>query len=167
MSPPPPPAGGAGLYRAIGSQPPRDGAPPRPPRIRIPDRNPYRWAPPPAKRDQHQHPSSASSAPLQGSGGGMAAGPEIPEGQGRHDEPNQNQPTEKNKKNEGRRGRRRRRRRDGSLYVKVSMDGAPYLRKVDLKMYKNYKDLSAVLDTMFSASPQDSVVLTMFRREMD
>ena len=26
----------------------------------------------------------------------------------------------------------------GCLYVKVSMDGAPYLRKVDLKTYNNY-----------------------------
>ncbi|XBI01268.1 hypothetical protein VPH35_130086 [Triticum aestivum] len=36
------------------------------------------------------------------------------------------------------------------LYVKVSMDGAPYLRKVDLKMYKNYKDLSLELEKKFS-----------------
>ncbi|XP_062179957.1 auxin-responsive protein IAA17-like [Phragmites australis] len=38
----------------------------------------------------------------------------------------------------------------GFLYVKVSMDGAPYLRKVDLKTYKNYKDLSISLEKMFS-----------------
>ncbi|KAG8094461.1 hypothetical protein GUJ93_ZPchr0012g21470 [Zizania palustris] len=38
----------------------------------------------------------------------------------------------------------------GCLYVKVSMDGAPYLRKVDLKMYKNYKELSLALEKMFS-----------------
>ena len=37
----------------------------------------------------------------------------------------------------------------GFLYVKVSMDGAPYLRKVDLKTYKNYKDLSTALEKMF------------------
>uniref|UniRef100_A0A0E0KZZ3 Auxin-responsive protein n=1 Tax=Oryza punctata TaxID=4537 RepID=A0A0E0KZZ3_ORYPU len=37
----------------------------------------------------------------------------------------------------------------GFLYVKVSMDGAPYLRKVDLKTYKNYKDLSSALEKMF------------------
>ncbi|XP_042421610.1 auxin-responsive protein IAA17-like [Zingiber officinale] len=36
------------------------------------------------------------------------------------------------------------------LYVKVSMDGAPYLRKVDLKMYKNYKEFSLALEEMFS-----------------
>lgn len=36
------------------------------------------------------------------------------------------------------------------LYVKVSMDGAPYLRKVDLKNYTGYKDLSSALEKMFS-----------------
>ncbi|KAJ3686185.1 hypothetical protein LUZ61_015349 [Rhynchospora tenuis] len=35
------------------------------------------------------------------------------------------------------------------LYVKVSMDGAPYLRKVDLQTYKNYRDLSTALEKMF------------------
>ena len=38
----------------------------------------------------------------------------------------------------------------GPNYVKVSMDGAPYLRKVDLKMYSSYEDLSAALQKMFS-----------------
>lgn len=37
-----------------------------------------------------------------------------------------------------------------ALYVKVSMDGAPYLRKVDLKMYSNYHELSSALEKMFS-----------------
>ncbi|CAH9066438.1 unnamed protein product [Cuscuta europaea] len=36
------------------------------------------------------------------------------------------------------------------LYVKVSMDGAPYLRKVDLKNFRSYKDLSMALKNMFS-----------------
>nr|AVV48465.1 IAA8 [Bassia scoparia] len=36
------------------------------------------------------------------------------------------------------------------LYVKVSMDGAPYLRKVDLQTYRNYMDLSTSLEKMFS-----------------
>ncbi|KAG7547600.1 AUX/IAA domain [Arabidopsis suecica] len=36
-------------------------------------------------------------------------------------------------------------------FVKVSMDGAPYLRKVDLKMYNSYKDLSDALAKMFSS----------------
>ncbi|KAL7592434.1 hypothetical protein Lser_V15G32968 [Lactuca serriola] len=35
------------------------------------------------------------------------------------------------------------------VYVKVSMDGAPYLRKVDLKIYKSYLDLSSALEKMF------------------
>lgn len=39
----------------------------------------------------------------------------------------------------------------GSAFVKVSMDGAPYLRKVDLKMYKTYQELSDALGKMFSS----------------
>ncbi|KAK4267427.1 hypothetical protein QN277_024210 [Acacia crassicarpa] len=38
----------------------------------------------------------------------------------------------------------------GFLYVKVSMDGAPYLRKVDLRMYTNYMQLSSALEQMFT-----------------
>lgn len=36
-------------------------------------------------------------------------------------------------------------------FVKVSMDGAPYLRKVDLKMYRSYQQLSHSLANMFSS----------------
>ncbi|GER52687.1 auxin-responsive protein [Striga asiatica] len=36
------------------------------------------------------------------------------------------------------------------LYVKVSMDGAPYLRKIDLKTYCSYPELSSALEKMFS-----------------
>ncbi|XP_030534781.1 auxin-responsive protein IAA16-like isoform X2 [Rhodamnia argentea] len=39
----------------------------------------------------------------------------------------------------------------GAAFVKVSMDGAPYLRKVDLKLYKSYQDLSDALAKMFSS----------------
>ena len=39
----------------------------------------------------------------------------------------------------------------GGAFVKVSMDGAPYLRKVDLTMYKSYKELSDALAKMFSS----------------
>ncbi|KAJ4869976.1 Auxin-responsive protein IAA7 [Raphanus sativus] len=39
----------------------------------------------------------------------------------------------------------------GAALVKVSMDGAPYLRKVDLKIYKSYQDLSDALAKMFSS----------------
>ncbi|KAF5942744.1 hypothetical protein HYC85_020386 [Camellia sinensis] len=38
----------------------------------------------------------------------------------------------------------------GALFVKVSMDGAPYLRKVDLRTYSAYQDLSSSLEKMFS-----------------
>ncbi|KAF8692202.1 hypothetical protein HU200_039805 [Digitaria exilis] len=33
-----------------------------------------------------------------------------------------------------------------AAFVKVSLDGAPYLRKVDLKMYKSYQELSKALE---------------------
>lgn len=36
-------------------------------------------------------------------------------------------------------------------FVKVSMDGAPYLRKVDLKMYNTYQQLYDALGKMFSS----------------
>ncbi|KAG9459362.1 hypothetical protein H6P81_003870 [Aristolochia fimbriata] len=35
------------------------------------------------------------------------------------------------------------------FYVKVSMDGAPYLRKVDLAAYRAYSDLSKALKELF------------------
>lgn len=38
-----------------------------------------------------------------------------------------------------------------AAFVKVSMDGAPYLRKVDLKMYTTYQQLSDALAKMFSS----------------
>lgn len=38
----------------------------------------------------------------------------------------------------------------GCLYIKVSMDGAPYLRKVDLKTCGSYMELSSALEKMFS-----------------
>lgn len=42
---------------------------------------------------------------------------------------------------------------DGSaMFVKVSMDGAPYLRKIDLKLYKNYFDLLKALENMFKCT---------------
>ncbi len=39
----------------------------------------------------------------------------------------------------------------GAAFVKVCMDGAPYLRKVDLKMYTSYQELSDALGKMFSS----------------
>lgn len=47
------------------------------------------------------------------------------------------------KKNEG---------ESGGMFVKVSMDGAPYLRKIDFKMYNSYKKLLRALETMFKLS---------------
>lgn len=38
----------------------------------------------------------------------------------------------------------------GCLYVKVSMDGAPYLRKINLSTYGTYVQLSSALEKMFS-----------------
>ncbi|MCD7445790.1 auxin-responsive protein [Datura stramonium] len=37
-----------------------------------------------------------------------------------------------------------------ALFIKVSMDGAPYLRKVDLRTYSAYQELSSALENMFS-----------------
>lgn len=37
----------------------------------------------------------------------------------------------------------------GGIYVKVSMDGAPYLRKIDLSVYKGYPELLKALEDMF------------------
>ncbi|XP_047326962.1 auxin-induced protein 22D-like [Impatiens glandulifera] len=38
------------------------------------------------------------------------------------------------------------------MYVKVSMDGAPYLRKIDVRVYKSYRDLLEALETMFKCT---------------
>ncbi|CAJ1955170.1 unnamed protein product [Sphenostylis stenocarpa] len=35
------------------------------------------------------------------------------------------------------------------MYVKVSMDGAPFLRKIDLAMHKGYSELAFALDKFF------------------
>ncbi|EEF44693.1 auxin-responsive protein IAA1 [Ricinus communis] len=37
-----------------------------------------------------------------------------------------------------------------SKFVKVAVDGAPYLRKVDLEMYNSYQQLLTALEDMFS-----------------
>ncbi|RZS03542.1 hypothetical protein BHM03_00033734 [Ensete ventricosum] len=41
----------------------------------------------------------------------------------------------------------------GSLaaFVKVCVDGAPYLRKIDLKMYRSYQELTVALQKMFGS----------------
>lgn len=35
------------------------------------------------------------------------------------------------------------------IYVKVSMDGAPFLRKIDLGVYAGYRELLRALEHMF------------------
>ncbi|MED6177433.1 Auxin-induced protein aux22 [Stylosanthes scabra] len=35
------------------------------------------------------------------------------------------------------------------MYVKVSMDGAPFLRKIDLGMHKGYSELALALEKLF------------------
>ncbi|XP_058748704.1 auxin-induced protein 22E-like [Vicia villosa] len=42
---------------------------------------------------------------------------------------------------------------DGSgMYVKVSMAGAPYLRKIDLNVYKSYSELLIALENLFKCT---------------
>lgn len=50
----------------------------------------------------------------------------------------------------------------GALFVKVSMDGAPYLRKVDLTSYSAYQELSAALEKMFSCFTIGELVKACF-----
>ncbi|CAI0559265.1 unnamed protein product, partial [Linum tenue] len=45
-----------------------------------------------------------------------------------------------------------------AAFVKVCMDGAPYLRKVDLKMYSSYQQLSDALAKMFSSFTMGKVM---------
>lgn len=47
-------------------------------------------------------------------------------------------------------------------FVKVSMDGAPYLRKVDLKIYKSYQELADALAKMFSSFTMGKFFLSYF-----
>lgn len=46
-----------------------------------------------------------------------------------------------------------------AAFVKVCMDGAPYLRKVDLKMYKSYQELSDALAKMFSSFTMGMLII--------
>ncbi|KAG0496933.1 hypothetical protein HPP92_001624 [Vanilla planifolia] len=43
----------------------------------------------------------------------------------------------------------------GSVYVKVSMDGVPYSRKIDVVMYKGYKELIEAMKDLFKCFPID------------
>ncbi|XWS11875.1 hypothetical protein CRYUN_Cryun37aG0038600 [Craigia yunnanensis] len=50
--------------------------------------------------------------------------------------------------------------KDGSktskMYVKVSMDGAPFLRKIDSGMYEGYSDLATALEKLFGEALRDA-----------
>lgn len=37
-----------------------------------------------------------------------------------------------------------------SKFVKVAVDGAPYLRKIDLELYNGYQELLAAFEDMFA-----------------
>ncbi|CAL4943291.1 unnamed protein product [Urochloa decumbens] len=50
----------------------------------------------------------------------------------------------------------------GGAFVKVSMDGAPYLRKVDLRMYKGYRELREALEALFVSSNNGGANLSEF-----
>lgn len=41
---------------------------------------------------------------------------------------------------------------ESGMFVKVSVDGAPYLRKIDIKLYKGYSELLNALEDMFKLS---------------
>jgi len=41
------------------------------------------------------------------------------------------------------------------IYVKVSLDGAPYLRKIDLRVYGGYEQLLKALESMFKLTIGD------------
>ena len=55
----------------------------------------------------------------------------------------------------------------GAAFVKVCMDGAPYLRKVDLKMYKSYQELSDALAKMFSSFTMGESSNVAYRRNIE
>ncbi|CAA3003229.1 auxin-induced AUX28-like [Olea europaea subsp. europaea] len=52
-----------------------------------------------------------------------------------------------------------------ATFVKVSTDGAPYLRKVDLNMYKSYQDLYCALGKLFTMGKCDSQGMMDFMNE--
>ncbi|KAI3897949.1 hypothetical protein MKW92_009620 [Papaver armeniacum] len=48
------------------------------------------------------------------------------------------------------------------MYVKVSMDGAPFLRKVDLNIHKEYSDLAQVFDNIYGCFNSDSEYISTY-----
>ena len=50
----------------------------------------------------------------------------------------------------------------GGMFIKVSMDGAPFLRKVDLKIYGGYHELLQALENMFKFCLGKFLILFFF-----
>lgn len=48
------------------------------------------------------------------------------------------------------------------MYVKVSMDGAPFLRKIDLAMHKGYSDLAFALENLFDCYGMGKCYILLF-----
>lgn len=55
----------------------------------------------------------------------------------------------------------------GGLYVKVSMDGAPYLRKIDLNVYQGYEELRLALEDMFKCFSIGIYIYTSFLKKYE
>lgn len=51
------------------------------------------------------------------------------------------------------------------MYVKVSMDGAPYLRKVDLKVYKSYPELLKALENLFKLTIGKNLCTFLYHKD--
>ena len=52
-------------------------------------------------------------------------------------------------------------------FIKVSMEGAPYLRKVDLKMYESYQQLFDALSKMFGSFTTGNLQITLLTTSTD
>ncbi|KAI3850366.1 hypothetical protein MKW92_012440 [Papaver armeniacum] len=53
---------------------------------------------------------------------------------------------------------------DAKLSIKVSMDGAPYLRKIDLNVHKGYSELAIAFEKLFGCfgTGQDSEYISIY-----
>ncbi|KAI3851845.1 hypothetical protein MKW98_019844 [Papaver atlanticum] len=52
------------------------------------------------------------------------------------------------------------------LYVNVSMDNAPYLRKIDLRSYSSFQELSSALEKMFTIGDYCCLCLKLGQRKV-
>lgn len=58
--------------------------------------------------------------------------------------------------------RRRNSMSEPKIYVKVSMDGAPFLRKVDLGLQKDYSELASALEKLFDCHGIGELLIKSF-----